>query len=177
MPLQQRAFLNELQAMVHVEDGLVEVHYDARSGFGTLGNCQFEQMSLEEAIGGAPETLEEGDSYELKVSDHAFLLVTIKSLNEHDGYYFAEATFVVEADYDKQTPLFACPVCGNEGPFEAFPPTKFVMDSFGNYTLPEDGDLDTSSEENGVLTKCESCGYEGDRQDFNSDAWFDLSEQ
>lgn len=175
--IQQRTFLNELHAMVHVEDGLVEVHYDARSGYGNLGNCQFERMSLNEAIDGVSETLAEGDTFKLKVSDQAFLLVKVDGLNAHDGYYFAEATFVVEADFDKQTPFYACPVCGHEGPFVAFPPTKFVMDSFGNLTLPEGEEPDTSSEEGGVLTKCESCGYEGDRQDFNTDVWCDPSEQ
>lgn len=175
--IQQRTYLSGLFAKIHAEDGLVEVHYDARTGHGNLGNCQFERMSLNEAIDGPPETLAEGVTFKLKISDKAFLLVKVEGLNEKGGYYYTEATFVVETDFDKQFPLYACPVCGCEGPFVAFPPTKFLMDSFGNLTLPKDEEPDTSSEEEGgALTKCESCGYEGDRQDFNTDVWCDPSE-
>lgn len=147
----------------------MEVVYDARHGFGTLSNCDFNRLNFSNALN--PDmALTEGNILHFAISDCATLLIEITRIFG-GGDVRGSASFVISIDKEASlNDVYVCPVCGDKGPFTSFPPTEFTMASDGSMNIP-DGMAPDPSFEDDIEVRCNACRFEGKKQDFSSDFW------
>ena len=162
-------YFTSLEAYITPSANAVEVVYDAPRGFGTLSNCDFSRLNLSDALGSVL-VLDEGRTLCFAISACSELRIEIAKIFD-DGDVHGSASFVISMDKEAFTDEeYICPVCGDKGPFTAFPPTEFTMATDGSMTIPEGMAPDPSFDDD-IEVRCPACSFEGKKADFFSEFW------